>query len=596
MLPNKKTSVRLSSSAEKEPAPGAFSFLKKNPLLLLGIIAAVPVLGMLAFTFKSGYAPNHRKSAGEFEKIVILKTPTELANDATAALQKKDLETFSEIINTQLSDINAVNSKGDSLLIAAATMGNLEAVQQLVLAGADVNKKNAFTKDTALLRSLYGNNSEITRLLVYSGADINAKNNYNHSPMYLALEKQRSEFVDIFLTSGVREGLSSDYLFRATATKNFMGVMAMLKGGVDPNIKNDKGNTPLIISASLGDLPSVEALLDYRADLNAANKDGNTPLIYAARYNHPLVIKELLEPHTMQAPLNVNAQNKQGQTALYWGAAKGYVDVVRRLLAAGADPTLPANDGSIPYVVAKKNKRKEVLPWFEKDLIAVKNSVIEEDNAALIAKAKAEKKELPSEKIKEIIVTDQDIFKAAKEGDIELATKVIKQNKAVVFDKNKEGDTPLLVAVASLQPKMVDFLVEKESRLFEASPKGNMFHIAVKTQNMDMLKQVVDIARKDGRLSSMLEYRVPVKGYSMPFTPIGFAALDCNQEMYDYLVSIGAKPGSLSSGKQLINIASPADLMEKCKAKKIQAKTLTPKKTTSKTTTTTKKTVKKQTK
>lgn len=81
-----------------------------------------------------------------------------------------------------------------------------------------------------------------------------------------------------------------------------MGVLAMLKGGVDPNVKNEKGNTPLIISASLGDVPSVRSLMAYRADVNAANNDGNTALIYAARYNHPDTIRELLKPQTMQTP------------------------------------------------------------------------------------------------------------------------------------------------------------------------------------------------------------------------------------------------------------------------------------------------------
>ena len=336
MFPSKKTTARVSLQPEKQVSAGAFSVLTKKPLVTLAVVAAIPVLVLLAFTFKSGYSPKARK--GKTDKIVVVKTPIEIADEATAALQKNDTQTFLDILNEEVgSNVNMVNSKGDTLLLAAATFGNAQAVEQLILAGADVNKKNAFTNDTALLRSLYGNNSEITRRLVYSGADINAKNNYNHSPMFLALEKERGEFIDLFLTSGVKEGLSTDYLFRATAKKNPIGVLAMLKGGIDPNVKNEKGNTPLIISASLGDLKSVRSLLAYRADVNAANNDGNTPLIYAARYNHPEVVRELLQPQTLQAPIDINAQNKLGQTALYWAAAKGNDKVVRRLLAADGE-------------------------------------------------------------------------------------------------------------------------------------------------------------------------------------------------------------------------------------------------------------------
>ena len=577
MLPNKKNSTKVSVGSERK-LPEAFSVLTKKPLITLAVIAAVPVVLMLAFTFKSGYTPNSK--SGKFDKIVVVKTPTEIADDATAALQKKDTQTFLNILNEQTrNDPNIVNSKGDPLIVAAATMGNLEAVQQLILNGADVNKVNAFNKDTALLRSLYGNFPEITRLLVYSGADINAVNNYNHSPMYLALEKKQAEFIDLFLTSGVREGLNAANLFRASAQKNSMGVLAMLKGGVDPNVKNNQGNTPLIISASLGDVPSVQSLMAYRADVNAANNNGNTALIYAARYNHPEIIRELLKPQTMQAPLDVNMQNKQGQTALYWGAAKGYEEVVRRLLAADADPTIAAKDGLIPYMIARKNKRGQVLEWFNKDLREVKNSVIEQDNAALIAQAKAEGRELPTADVNQSAankpVTEDDIFTAARTGDMDLAKRVIASNKAAVFKKDKAGYTPLFIAVQNNQPEMVTYLVDNMARLFESSPQGNVFHVAVTRQNIDMLKHLVSLARKEGRLAMMLEYRAALQKNGQSMTPLGYAAQLCNKEIYDYLISVGAKDGGLSKKSNILGYKTPADLMQECKTKPAQAKTLT---------------------
>ena len=576
MFPNKKNSTKVSVPSERK-LPEAFSVVTKKPLITLAVVAAIPVVLMLAFTFKSGYAPGSK--SGKFDKIVVVKTPTEIADDATEALQKKDTQTFIDILNNQSkNDPNIVNSKGDPLIVAAATLGNLEAVQQLILNGADVNKVNAFNKDTALLRSLYGNFPEITRLLVYSGADINVKNNYNHSPMYLALEKELPEFIDLFLTSGVREGLNSANLFRASAKKNPMGVLAMLKGGVDPNVKNGKGNTPLIISASLGDVESVQSLMAYRADVNAANNDGNTALIYAARYNHPEIIRELLKPQTMQAPLDVNMQNKQGQTALYWGAAKGYEEVVRRLLAADADPTIAAKDGLIPYMIARKNKRGQVLDWFNKDLREVKNSVIEQDNAALIAQAKAEGRELPQTgqtQAQNKPVTEDDIFTAARTGDMELAKKVIASNKAAVFKKDKSGYTPLFIAVQNGNQEMVTYLVDNMARLFESSPQGNVFHVAVNTQNMEMLKHLVKLARQEGRLAMMLEYRAAPQKNAQSMTPLGYAALACNKEMYDYLVSVGAKDGGLSKEPNILGYKTPADLMQECKAKPAQAKTFT---------------------
>ena len=522
--------------------------VKKRPLRWLAIFAAIPVVLLLIFTVQSNWVPFKplKKNPG---KILTNKTPTQLADEATELLQKKDTKGFLELLTNQIKDPNIVNTKGDPLIVMAATLGNYTAVEELILAGVDVNQTNSFTKDTALLRSLYNGHTDIAQRLVYSGANINAVNNYKHSPLYVALEKQNISLVDLFLTNGVKEGLTPSYLLRSAATKNETGVIAMLKGGVNPNVANEKGNTPLIISASLGDLASVHDLLAYRADLNAYNKDGNTALIYAARYNHPQVIKMMLLPQTMQTPLDVNAQNKAGETALYWGAAKGNVEVVKRLLAAGADPTIAAKNGLVPAAVAQKNGRTQVLEWFNKDIREVENAIIEQDNAEILAKQKED-----AEKNKK-----DDIFGAAAKGDQARVEELLLQDRYVLKTKNNKGLTPLLVAVENGQTAMIDYLLTQGAALFEASGAGNALHIAVSKKNLSLLKYLVEKARKNGQLALMLEYKVsPAQGVPA-LTPLGWAARNCNRDMYNYLVSIGAKQGLASQNY------SPAALLGKCK-------------------------------
>ena len=520
---------------------------KQKPWAALGIIAAIPVVLLLAFTFKSNWVP-FKPSKKSPAKIVVTKSPTELADEATALLQKKDTQGFLTLLTNQIADPNIVNSKGDPLIVVAATLGNYTAVEELILSGVDVNKANAFTKDTALLRSLYNGYTEIAQRLVYSGADINAVNNYKHSPLYVALEKQNVPLIDLFLTSGVKEGLNANYLFRSVSTKNETGVLAMLKGGINPNVANEKGNTPLIISASLGDLPSLQDLLAYRADLNAVNKEGNTALIYAARFNHPEVIKMLLLPQTMQTPLDVNAQNKAGETALYWGAAKGNVEVVKRLLAAGADPTLAANNGLVPAAVAKKNGRGQVLEWFNKDIREVENAVIAQDNAQILAKQKAAAEEKKGD----------DIFTASAKGNQARVEELILQDRYLLKDKNNAGLTPFLVAVENNRSALADYLLGQGATLFESSPRGNAMQLAVAKKNLPMLKFLVQKARQNGQLALMLEYKTSPAKNVPPLTPLGWAARACQKDIYNYLVSVGAKEGLASQAY------SPTALLGKC--------------------------------
>ena len=370
-MPLKKTTTRISMTPPKQ-VNQVIQKAKSKPKVAIAVLALIPFLAMLVFTLKGRPSHVQSRQAAKINVIVPSQTPQELAEEATLALRKGDTMAFFDILDTKIKDPNIVNSHGDTLLLAAATLGNIEAVQRLVAMGADVNKQNAFSRDTAILRSVYGDHDDITQVLVYENADLNLPNNYRQTPMGLAVEKQKGQLVDLFLTKGVQAGLDSDTLFRAAAQKNYVGVMAMLKGNVDPNVKNSSGNTPLIISSSLGDSMSVQALLAYRADVNAANNDGNTALIYAARYNHPNTIMALTAPLTLQYKADLNMQNKRGETALYWAAMKGYAQVVKILLAYDADASLKTTAGQTALDVAKKYNREKVIELLQMPINDVK--------------------------------------------------------------------------------------------------------------------------------------------------------------------------------------------------------------------------------
>lgn len=350
------------------PAKQAQKVLQKaqrRPYTFLVVAALVPLAALLAFTLKGSVSASRPRKAAGTQVIVSGQTPQQIAEEATNALRKGDEAAFFDILDRKVKDPNIINSRGDSLLLAAATLGNISAVERLLALGADVNKQNAYTRDTAVLRSVYMGHDDITRLLVYENADLNLPNNYRQTPMGLAVEKQKGQLVDLFLLNGVKAGVDSDTLLRASAKKNFVGVLGMLKAGVDPNVQNDKGNSPLIISASLGDTRSVQTLLAYRANVNAVNNEGNSALLYAARYNHPQTLLALFAPLTMQYRADVNQQNKRGETALYWAALKGYPSVVKILLAYDADKSLKTADGQTALDAAKRYRRTEIVQLLE---------------------------------------------------------------------------------------------------------------------------------------------------------------------------------------------------------------------------------------
>ena len=92
---------------------------------------------------------------------------------------------------------------------------------------------------------------------------------------------------------------------------NIKAVKQHLAGGVDVNVKNKNGQTPLHRSVSYDCREIINLLVANGADVNEKAKYGGTPLMYAAS-NGNKEIAELL----IAAGAEVNANDGRGSTPL----------------------------------------------------------------------------------------------------------------------------------------------------------------------------------------------------------------------------------------------------------------------------------------
>lgn len=100
---------------------------------------------------------------------------------------------------------------------------------------------------------------------------------------------------------------------------------------IDVNITNSTDETPLMYLAVLGQTARAAQLIDKGAQVNRL---GWTPLHYAASKAHEDTVKLLLSHKAI-----VNAPSPDGTSPLMMAAYAGSDEVVRILLAAGADVT-----------------------------------------------------------------------------------------------------------------------------------------------------------------------------------------------------------------------------------------------------------------
>jgi len=114
---------------------------------------------------------------------------------------------------------------------------------------------------------------------------------------------------------------------------------ALLAAGAAVDAANHYGVTPLLQASRNGDVEVMRVLLDAGAQPTRWHAEGETPLMAAARTGKVDAVKLLIDRGSF-----VNAVDPfQEETALMWASAEGHLEVVKALLAAGADPNLKAH-------------------------------------------------------------------------------------------------------------------------------------------------------------------------------------------------------------------------------------------------------------
>ena len=74
------------------------------------------------------------------------------------------------------------------------------------------------------------------------------------------------------------------------------GIACLLENGADPNVVDDKGQTPLHFIAKKGiGKNQAQLLIEHGANINARDADGQTPLDYAKKSNKKSVLTFLTE-------------------------------------------------------------------------------------------------------------------------------------------------------------------------------------------------------------------------------------------------------------------------------------------------------------
>ncbi|XP_059161557.1 ankyrin repeat domain-containing protein 50-like [Physella acuta] len=266
-----------------------------------------------------------------------------------AAVAGSRLETVNFLLDFNV-DLNHKNKSGNSALIIAAEQNDVSCVEALLARGADVNQINT-NGDTALMIGSAHGSVEMVKSLLFYEADANLKDVYGNSSLVSCVARYTN------VLSGEKACCENfaDFL-EDEKPKLVLIIKSLIEASADVNdVTNREGNPVLFDVIRAGDLDLVKLFLPT-ADLEQRDLDGNTAAIVASEAGRLPILQELLGRGAC-----VNAANSSCLTALHKAIMMSDVDMVKTLIAAGAEVNLDDPDGNVYLNLAQSLDNTDVV-------------------------------------------------------------------------------------------------------------------------------------------------------------------------------------------------------------------------------------------
>jgi ankyrin repeat protein len=240
---------------------------------------------------------------------------------------------------------------GNTPLHFAAREGHMDAVRELIAAGADVNQASVSDNMSPLTQAIINGNFDIAKFLLDQGADpdiastkdglfplwVTIDARYAHREWYPApsVEQEKTDYLDLMkellaLGANPNARLGAKPWFRTFGNSN----------GPDP-----AGSTAFWRAAQANDVTAMKLLLAAGADPDIATTHGCSPLQVAVGMENDFQGTNVVPNARVDAArflveevgVDVNSRDDRGYSALHGAAFIGRNDVILYLVEKGAD-------------------------------------------------------------------------------------------------------------------------------------------------------------------------------------------------------------------------------------------------------------------
>jgi ankyrin repeat protein len=276
------------------------------------------------------------------------------------------------------ADVNTALPEGETCLMTAAGTGSLRTVKALLVRGANVNAVEAWKGQTALMWAAAEGHASVVDALIEAGADVHARSKAGFTPLLFAVRqgsvpavrsllKEKANVNDIAKAAAISSNSTARPVSDATSALAMAVINAhfdvaglLVDNGADPNVPDARGSilhalawmrkpgaaggdqAPPSSTGSLSSLALAEALLKHGANANVRIAWQEIPFDR--------------DDGEVKSPPNIRVGRDYislvGATPFYLAAKNGDVELMRLLVAHGADPRLPTVQNVTPLMAA----------------------------------------------------------------------------------------------------------------------------------------------------------------------------------------------------------------------------------------------------
>jgi ankyrin repeat protein len=243
-------------------------------------------------------------------------------------------------------------------------------------------------KNVILIEAVIDRDIHKVQEYIQLGIDVNVQDYQGNTPVHFASSLGHKKILKYLIRSKANVNVKNKFNeIPLHMAINLKTVKLLLDNGSFKDIKDKSGETPLFYNVKSESFDVIKEIVKRGGNVNIVNNDKVGLLHYASSLGNLNLVKFLIE-----SKVNTKSKDSQGDTSLHYACAYGYPEVVKELIKVGIS------------VNSVNNKKRTPLD------LAIKSGSLNSVKILIDNGAKIKKSNLLFEPIKVISIDNKDVF------------------------------------------------------------------------------------------------------------------------------------------------------------------------------------------